>query len=107
MSGAPGPGVVIIMITFTERADPDPEIILALIGSFKGPITELLHVADGVDRPGAVIGDQDRDIETPKKAAKPEKNKKRKCDEQVWDHIETGSFPQTAVPDFADIGRVA
>ena len=42
MRGAARLGVMIVVITFAERAEADPEIVLALVGRLESAIAELL-----------------------------------------------------------------
>src|SRR5262245_13096298 len=106
MGGTTGLGVVVVMVAFPKRREPNPEIILALVRRLEGAIAKLFHVADGIHRPGKIVGDQDRDIEAPEKATQPEKGEKRRGDEQMRDNIKSRSFPKPAVPDFAHVGRI-
>src|SRR5207247_1257480 len=62
VSGAPRLGMMIIMIAFAERAETDPEIILALIRGVEAAITEPRHVTDRVYRPGEIIDNKHRNV---------------------------------------------
>ena len=106
MRGATRSGVMVIVIAFPESAEPDPEVIFAFVGGVEAAIAKLLHVADGINCPGAVISDQDRDVETPEQAGQPEGEKKHCRNREMREDIEGGVFPEFAVPDLAHVGRV-
>ena len=47
--------VVIVMVTLAKGAEPDPEIILAVIVRLEATVAKRRHVADRVDRPGEIV----------------------------------------------------
>src|SRR6478672_5209558 len=99
-------GVMIVMITFAERAEAHPEVVLALVRSFEAAIAELFHVADRVHRPGPIIGNRHWHIETPEQTGTPEREPEDGGDDEMREDIEHVCFPKLAIPDPANIRRV-
>src|SRR5205823_9439228 len=61
--------VMIVVVALTESAEPDPEIIFAVIGGVEIPVTERRHVTDRVHRPGEIVNDEHRNVETPEQSS--------------------------------------
>ena len=91
--GATRLGVVIVVVTLAERAEANPEIVLAVIGSLKTAVTKIRHVADRVHGPRHIIYDEHRDVEAPKQAGKAENKVEGRRHRQMREDVEVAAFP--------------
>ena len=66
VGGATRLSMMIVVVTLAHSDYTDPKIVPAVIRCIETPISELTHVADGIDRPRNIINHQHRHIETPK-----------------------------------------
>ncbi len=66
VGGATWLSMMIVVVPFTHSDYTDPKIVPAVIGCIETPISELTHVADGIDRPRNIINHQHWHVETPK-----------------------------------------
>ncbi len=97
---------MIVMIPLAEPNDPDPKIVSALIRRIEPAISELTHVADGIDRPGHIIDDQHRNVEAPKHSSPSKREIERHGDSEMREDVDACIFEQTAVPNSTYIGGV-
>ena len=85
--------MMIVMISLTESNDPDPKIVSALIGRIETAISELTHVANGIDRPSDVINHQHRHVQAPKHSGHSQCEIERRGDSKMRQHVEPGALP--------------
>jgi len=57
VGGATRLSMMIVVVTFAHSDYTDPKIVPAVIGCIEAPISELTHMADGIDRPSNIITD--------------------------------------------------
>src|ERR1700682_3603134 len=98
--------VVIVVVALAEGAEPNPEIVLAVIGRLETSVAEGRHVADRVDRPGEIVNHEHRHIEAPEQTDPAQGEIQKRGYAKMWQHIEIGAFPEAAVPNLPDIRRV-
>src|SRR6267143_4994781 len=97
---------MVVVISLAESKNADQIIVSALIAGFKAAISESRHVADRIDRPGNVVDEKHWHIKAPQHPRNTESKEESGGDEKMRDDVESGVFPQTAIPDFSDIGGV-
>ena len=90
-------GVMVIVVAFANRTETNPEVVFAFIRRLEGAIAELLHVADRVHRPGAIVDDQNRHVETPEHPGEPKSGEEDAGDGEMREHVERGIFPKFAI----------
>src|SRR6202521_6137615 len=99
--------VVIVVIALAESAQPDPEIIFAVIGGVEIPVAERRHVTDRVHRPSKIVDDEHRYVEAPKQPGPAQGEIQKRGDTKMRQHIKVWALPQPAVPELPDIRGVA
>src|SRR4051812_39336004 len=88
--------VVIVVIAFAQSGEADPEVVLAVIGRLKAPITECRHVADRVYRPRHIIEEEHRNVETPKQTSEAKGKVQNSREREMRNDVEIGTLPQVA-----------
>ena len=87
VGGATWLSMMIVVVPFTHSDYTDPKIVPAVIGCIETPISELTHVADGIDRPRNIINHQHRHVETPKEPSYSEREIEGHGDSKMRQHI--------------------
>src|ERR1700675_3994954 len=98
--------VVIVVVALTEGAEPNPEIILAVIGRLEAAVAERRHMADRVGRPGEIVNHEHWHIETPEQTDSAQGEIQKRGHAKMWQYIEIGAFPEAAVPNLPDISSI-
>src|SRR5437773_6855337 len=98
--------VVIVVVALAKGAETNPEIVLAVIVRLEAAVAERRHMADRVDGPGEIINHQHWHIETPEQTGPAQRKIEKRSHAQMWQHIEIGAFPKSAVPNLPDISGI-